>query len=218
MKTAIKLSLLLLVVSTGALAQSKKELEDKIVLQQKTIDSLNAVIANMENIIENRDRSIQIYVADEEELKKGLRDHNIALENCRNQQAALRRQNAYGEAKFIVMTNAKSVYKVKEGYEVTFNQFLGDYTSNITTDSLGNPVLEEIHVFIKEIDGKVLTDVANNRFGPKVYSSLHPESTINLPMVLTAGTTIKIAVYKGTIDQLEPYDGPILCSFTEKAI
>jgi hypothetical protein len=216
MKTAFKLTILMLLIGTGSFAQSKKDLEVKISKQQKTIDSLNAVIANMENIIENRDRSIKIYAADEEKYVKSLSDFNIALDNCRNQKATLQSQNAYGVAKIMPMNNSRSTLKVKAGHTTTINQFMGDYTSNITTDSIGNAVLEEIHVFIKEIDGTVLTDVANKKFGPKVFSSLHPEATINLPIVLTEGTTLKVAVYKGTLDNLIPYEGVVLCSFTEK--
>jgi hypothetical protein len=218
MKTAIKFTLMLLVVASGSFAQTKKELIDQIAKQQKTIDSLNAVISNMENIIENRDRSIQIYVADEEKLKKGLSDHNIALENARNQTASLRRQNAYGQAKMISMSNNRSVLKVKEGMVMTVNQFMGDYTASVSTDSTGNPVLEEIHVFIKEINGTVLTDIASKKFGPKLYSSLHPEASIHLPMVLPAGNVFKIAVFKGTVGNLTPYDGAVLCSYTEKEV
>ena len=207
-----------LVISSGTLAQTKKDLEVKIAQQQKSIDSLNAVIANMENIIENRDRSIQIYAADEEKYIKSISDFNIALDNCRNQKAGLQRQNAYGEANMISMNNTRSSIKVKAGHITTINQFMGDFTSSISTDSTGNPVYEEVHVFIKEINGTVLTDPATKKFGPKVYSSLHPEATINLPIVLTEGMSIKIAVYKGTIDNLIPYEGAVMCSFTEKKL
>lgn len=218
MKKAINITVLMLMIGSGAFAQSKKDLETNIAKQQKTIDSLNAVIANMENIIENRDRTIKIYAEDEEKLKKSLSDFNIALDNCRNHKANLQRQNAYGEAKMISMNNSRSTIKVKAGHVTTINQFMGDYTSNITTDSTGATVLEEIHVFIKEINGTVLTNPASKKFGPKVYSSLHPEATINLPIVLTEGMTLKIAVYKGAMDELIPYEGTILCSFTEKKV
>jgi septal ring factor EnvC (AmiA/AmiB activator) len=115
MKTAIKLTILMLLIGTGSFAQSKKDLEVKISKQQKTIDSLNAVIANMENIIENRDRSIKIYAADEEKYVKSLSDFNIALDNCRNQKATLQSQNAYGVAKIMPMNNSRSTLKVKAG-------------------------------------------------------------------------------------------------------
>ncbi|MCB9223757.1 MAG: hypothetical protein R2780_03710 [Crocinitomicaceae bacterium] len=216
MRLKIKIGFVFLLAAAGTFAQAKKELEDKIIQQQKTIDSLKAVISNMENIIENRDRSIQIYVADEEKYLKSISDFNIALDNCRTQNAGLRQRQSVGTAKLMAMTNDRAMLKAPEGKMLIINQMIGDYTSSISTDSLGNVVTEEIHVFMKTLNGKTLTDISNKQFGPKLYSSIHPEQTIQFPIILPAGTSLSIVVLKGEIGNLQIYDGMVTCSYTEK--
>ncbi|MEX1002500.1 MAG: hypothetical protein WDZ35_10340 [Crocinitomicaceae bacterium] len=199
-------------------SQSKKELESKVQQQEKSIDSLKKAIANFENIIENRDRSIKIMRVDMEKYKEIIREKNEVIGQQRNQIAVLKAQQATGSAKILALSNSRSKLKVSPGMVWTINQFITDYTSEFTTDSLGNKHPEEIHVFLKSINGEQLTDITNNQFGPKVFSSLHPEQVIPFPIILTENTSFSIAVYSGTIDALIPYDGNVFFSYTEKQL
>ena len=203
---------------TGGLAQSKRDLEEKVARQEKTIDSLNKVIANMENIIENRDRSIKIMRQDFEKYKEETREANEALARERNTTARLRAQQSTGKAKIMTLNNSRSTLKVKEGHVWRINQFMTDYTSSVETDSLGNPIIKEVHVFLKKLNDDELTNISQGMYGPKLFSSLHPEQMIQFPIILPEKTSFTIQVMTGDIGNLTAYQGDVYCSFTEKAM
>ncbi|MBD3636981.1 MAG: hypothetical protein HUJ25_06510 [Crocinitomicaceae bacterium] len=214
MKKILILSALL--ASTVSFSQSKKELMEQVDKKNATIDSLHKVIANMENIIENRDRSNKILTEDVDELTVKLQEETDLRREKHAIIQKLRNRAATGVPKIMYMSNTKNVLKVPKGKYWTINQFMSDYTSKITIDSTGTPIAEEVHVFIKELDGTVLTNPAQKLYGPKVFSSLHPEQVIRFPLIFTEGVQFKIAVYKGEIGALEAYDGKVYCTYTEK--
>lgn len=214
----MRLSLLTIALFIGctSIAQTKKELQEKIDRQTQTIDSLKKVVANQENIIENRDRSIGILNEDittvKEELQKEVdlrREKHAIIQK-------LRKRSATGTPKIMYMSNVKNVLKVPEAKYWVIHQFMSDYAASVTTDSLGVTTAEEIHIFLKELNGTVLTDPTQKMYGPKLYSSLHPEQAIRFPLLFAAGTQFKIAVFKGSIGALYPYDGKVYCTYTEK--
>ena len=211
-----KLIILLLFLPILSHAQTKKELIDQVNRQQITIDSLKKVIANFENIVENRDRSIRIIKEDKAtltsekaELSKIVRQHELTI-------SRLERAAEIGSTKIIQLHNDIAKIRVKEGKYIVINQFISDYSSGISIDSLGQPLVEELHVFFKSINGEVLTDFTKNKLGPQVYSSLHPENTIHFPIILEENAVVEIILMKGPLNDLKPYSGKVLCSFTEK--
>lgn len=205
-----------LLVGSLSFSQSKKDLQDKINQQQTTIDSLKKVIANQENIIENRDRSIGIL---NEDLKKVQEELQAETDLRREKHAMiqkLRKRSSTGEAKIYYMSNIKNVLKVPAGKYWIVNQFMSDYTASVSQDSLGNTITEEVHVYLQELNGTVLTNPAEKMYGPKLFSSMHPEQVIPFPLVFTEGTQFKIVVFKGEVGALYPYDGKVYFSYTEK--
>lgn len=170
----------------------------------------------MENIIENRDRSVKLMQDHRDEIK----DERDLMENKMRQKNTelirMRKQFASGTYKIMTLSNNRSTLKVKEGKYWTINQFMADYTSGITTDTTGKVITEEVHVFLKSIDDNVLTDTSKNMYGPKLYSSLHPEHTIQFPIVLTENVRFSIIVLKGEMGSLKPYAADVQCSFSEK--
>ena len=210
------LLLLLVVISAPAFSQTKKELQDKVDQQTRSIDSLQKVIANQENIIENRDRSVRLAKEHREEMKgerdDARREYNaVAKENAR-----LLKQTQVGQAKLMTLSNKRAIIKAEEGKTLTINQIICDYSAGVTTDSLGNTVTEEIHIFIKSINGEQLTDIAAKKYGPQLYSSLHPEHSIGFPLLIEGGNSVAIILLKGPINNLQPYEGVAHCTLTEK--
>jgi len=211
----IVLTLISLIALCG-FSQTKKELMDKVTAQESKIDSLIKVIENMENIIENRDRSVKIAKEHRDEMKE---EKEAALAQMQRQELRiyeLEAQNKAGNAKIISMSNSRSKMKVKEGKTWTINQFMTDFTSEVKTDSSGQQVFEEVHIFLKEINGTVLTDTTSGKLGPQVFSSLHPEHTLKMPIVFNSGDSFSIIVLKGKLTDLKPYDARVYCSVTEK--
>lgn len=215
MKKYTILSLFLL-VGLLSFSQTKKELEDAIARKNASIDSLNKVIANMENIIENRDRSIKILNEDVITLKEDWQEENQGRRKAEGEVNKLLKQSATGTAKIMYMSNVKNILKVPEGKYWVMHQFMSDFSGGMSTDSTGITTVDEVHVFLKEINGTVLTDPSKNLYGPKLFSSLHPEQMIICPLLFTEGTQFKIEVYKGKIGALSLYEGKVYCTYTEK--
>lgn len=205
-----------LLVANFTFSQTKKELEDQLLAKQKSLDSLNAVLENMENIVENRDRSIKILRKEHEDLKEDIFKWDAKVKEKDAELIKMRKQISSGEAKMMTLNNSRATLKVAEGKYWTINQFMADYTSGISTDTSGNVMTEEIHVFVKSINGDILTDPDQQLYGPKLFSSLHPEHALTFPILLTSNTKFTIVVYKGTIGNLTLFEGNVYCSFTEK--
>ncbi len=210
--------LILFVLPLSLHAQTKKELMDQVDQQKSTIDSLQKVIANFENIVENRDRSINILKEDRNTLGQEILDFQALVRAQRVDIAKLKKQTEIGTAKVIQLDNKIARLKVKEGKIWTINQIICDYTTGVTVDSLGNPVIEEVHIFFKSINGEMLTDISQNKFGPQIYSSLHPEHSLRFPITFSAGESFGIQIFKGPLNNLKPLDAKVICSYTEKDI
>lgn len=209
-------TLLLTVLALAATAQTKPEMQAQIDKQIKTIDSLKAVIANQENIIENRDRSIMIL---KEDIAKGATEVetlNGKIRQKNSELVTLRNYNKSGTAKKVTMNNTRASWTVPAGKHWVINQFIGDYMVDLTKDSLGVTHGKEIHVFLKSINSTTLTDISKNQFGPQIYSSVASNHTIQFPLVMTANTSFSIVVYKGALGALELSDAEIVCTYFEK--
>jgi hypothetical protein len=209
--------LIVLFISGMGFSQTKTELQAKIDQQTKTIDSLKAIVANNENVIETRDRSIKFLQEDKVELNKKLEEQTNVVRAKNTEIAGLRAQNATGVAKKVTLTNTKSSMTVPAGKHWVINQFIGDYLSPPTTDSTGAVIPgSEIFVFLKTLNGETLTDPAQGKYGPLLYSSMTPYQTILYPLILTEGTSFSIVVYKGSVGALLQYEGGVVCSYWEK--
>ncbi len=208
--------LTLLLIPLAGFSQTKKELADKVNRLEKTIDSLQGIVDNQENIIENRDRTVLLTKQHRAEM---MEDRDKALYKfsvIEKKLAKLERETKMGSATMVTLANNRNIIKVKEGKTYTLNQIISDYSAGIVTDSLGNEQIEEIHIFVRAINGEVLTDVDKGLYGPQVYSSTHPEHAISFPIVLTEGTSFSVILMKGSMDKLTPYDGRVYCSYTIK--
>jgi len=208
--------LTLLLIPFVGFSQTKKELADKVTRLEKTIDSLQGIVDNQENIIENRDRTVLLTKQHRAEM---MEDRDKALYKfsvIEKKLAKLERETKMGSATMVTIANNRNIIKVKEGKTYTINQIISDYSAGVVTDSLGNEQIEEIHIFVRAINGEVLTDVEKGLYGPQVYSSTHPEHAISFPIVLTEGTSFSVVLMKGSMDKLLPYDGRVYCSYTIK--
>jgi hypothetical protein len=206
----------LLLIPIIGISQTKKELADQIIRKQKSIDSLQKIIDNQENIIENRDRTVLLTKQHRAEMMQERDEANYKFSVIEKKLAKLARESKMGSAQMMMLANNRNIIKVKPGKTVTINQIITDYSAGIKTDSLGNESIDEIHIFIKAINGNVLTDKDKGMYGPQVYSSTHPEHAISFPMVLTEGTSFSIVLMKGEMNNLTPYEGKAYCSYTEK--
>jgi hypothetical protein len=197
-------------------AQTKVEMQAQIDKQTRSIDSLKGVIANQENIIENRDRSIMIL---KEDIAKGATEVETLTGKIRQKNSELvmlRNYNKSGVAKKVTMNNARASWVVPAGKHWVINQFIGDYITDLVKDSSGNMVGKEIHVFLKSINSTTLTDITKNQFGPQVYSSIASNHTIRFPLILTENTSFSIIVCKGPLNAMELCDAGIVCTYFEK--
>jgi len=202
--------------SSLSFSQTKTELQMQIDKQKKSIDSLHLIIANLDNTIENRDRTVKFCYDEKVELNKTIDDLNLKIRGKNAELITLRQQASTGVAKKVTMNNVRSLWTVPEGKHWIVNQFMSDYIADLAADSLGVFHGSEIFVFLKTINGATLTDVAQGQYGPLVYSSMTPYQTIQYPLIFTAKTSFSIVVYKGEIGALLEYAGDVVCTYLEK--
>lgn len=207
---------LLVLCSAWTTAQTKTEMQAQIDKQIKSIDSLKLIIANQENIIENRDRSIKFLQEDVAEAEKEKEVLNGKIRQKNSELVSLRNQNKSGVAKKVTMNNTRASWTVPTGKHWVINQFIGDYITDLVKDSLGIFHGKEIHVFLKTINGTTLTDLSKNQLGPQIYSSIASNHTIQFPVVMTENTSFSIVVCKGALNALELCDGNVVCTYFEK--
>jgi hypothetical protein len=212
----IILPALLVLCSAWTTAQTKTEMQAQIDKQIKSIDSLKLIIANQENIIENRDRSIKFLQEDVAEAEKEKEVLNGKIRQKNSELVSLRNQNKSGVAKKVTMNNTRASWTVPAGKHWVINQFMGDYITDLVKDSLGIFHGKEIHVFLKTINGTTLTDLSKNQLGPQIYSSIASNHTIQFPVVMTENTSFSIVVCKGALNALELCDGNVVCTYFEK--
>lgn len=204
------------ITSTWVSAQTKTEMLAQIEKQAKTIDSLKAITANQENIIENRDRSIKFLNEDIAKLQKEKDELNGKIRQKNSELVTLRNQNKLGVADKVTLNNTRAILTVPAGKHWVINQLMADYITDLHRDSLGNMVGKEVHVFLKSLNNITLTDLSKNQLGPQLYSSSSPNHTIQFPLILTENTTFTIIVLKGSYNALEPYDGNVICTYFVK--
>lgn len=210
------LIVILMITSTLVTAQTKAEMLAQIERQTKTIDSLKAITANQENIIESRDRSIKFLNEDITKLGVEKEELNAKIRQKNGELITLRNNNKLGTAVKVTMNNTRATWTVPAGKHWIVNQVMADYITDLHRDSLGNMVGKEVHVFLKSVNNVVLTDATKNQLGPQLYSSSSPNHTIQFPLLLTENTTFTIVIFKGSYNALEPYDGNVVCTYFEK--
>ncbi|MBK6526333.1 MAG: hypothetical protein IPO32_12255 [Crocinitomicaceae bacterium] len=210
------LIVILMITSTLVTAQTKAEMLAQIERQTKTIDSLKAITANQENIIESRDRSIKFLNEDITKLGVEKEELNAKIRQKNGELITLRNNNKLGTAVKVTMNNTRATWTVPAGKHWIVNQVMADYITDLHRDSLGNMVGKEVHVFLKSVNNVILTDATKNQLGPQLYSSSSPNHTIQFPLLLTENTTFTIVIFKGSYNALEPYDGNVVCTYFEK--
>lgn len=210
------LTALFFLTLTSVFSQSKTELVAQIEAQQKSIDSLKKVIANFDNIVENRDRSISYLKMDIEDLNKEKTELNTKIRAKNAELVQLRKHALTGTPKLMTLNNTRANLTIPAGKHWVINQFIADYVSDVEKDSAGNFVGTEIHVFIKTLNDETLTDISAKKLGPQVYSSVANNHSIQFPLVLTEGTKFSIIVLKGKIGALTEHPGNVICSYIEK--
>lgn len=208
--------IILLFSGTFSFSQTKKELLIQVEAKNKSIDSLNKVIAGLDNLIETRDRTIKFLREDKVELNSKIEELYIKISGKNTELSNLRKQAETGKASLKLMTNSRSKLKVPEGKYWIINQFMTDYISDLKADSLGDFHGDEIHVFLKSIDGTILTDPAKNMYGPQVYSSIESNQSIQFPLIFTENTSFAVIVMKGKIGEMVEHPGKVYCSIIEK--
>jgi len=197
-------------------SQTKTELQTQVDKQKKSIDSLHLVIANLDNTIENRDRTVKFCYDEKVELNKTIDELNGKIRGKNSELLQLRENAAFGTVKKITLNNTRGAFVVPEGKYWVINQFIGDYITDLAADSSGNFVGNEIYVFLKTINKETLTDISQNKYGPLLYSSMTPNQTMQFPLVLTTGTSFSVIIYKGKMGSLVEYAGDVVCTYFEK--
>ncbi len=218
MRISVAICFCLVLFGQKSLGQTKQELLIQLEAKQKSIDSLKWIADNSENVIENRDRTIQMFSEGKVKLE-GEKSELIKLLLQRDAEIArLKKQTQTGTSKTITLNNTRSGWKVPAGKYWIIHHVMTDYTAGVYLDSAKHLVVEGVHVFLKELNGVGIHDTTTGNLGPKIYCSLHPEETMKLPIVLTENNSLAISVMRDQLGKLVLHSGNVVFSITEKEL
>jgi hypothetical protein len=110
-----------------------------------------------------------------------------------------------GKAQLIEFTNATAKFTVPAGKTWTV---YGAFTSYNVSDEY------TYSIFVKSINGTVLTDISKNLVGLLVYSS-NGLANINRPLYLPENTSFELIVTKRLQETRTPYDNKAYLNYIE---
>ena len=102
-----------------------------------------------------------------------------------------------GKAQIIEFNNSTAKFTVPAGKTWYIINLFSDCTTNLTYDSEGYLKADEIRIFIKSINGSIITDIANKKYGPVIYRGPMHERMQPLPIILPENSTIEFLVTSG---------------------
>ncbi|MFT5778333.1 MAG: hypothetical protein ACI837_001289 [Crocinitomicaceae bacterium] len=101
--------------------------------------------------------------------------------------------------KLIKFTNSTAKFTVPAGssWEIVniFSQSIG--SKGIYQDDNGYVQADVVRVFLKSINGEIMTDLATNKLGPVYFRGPNHERTQHLPLVLPEGTVFELLITSG---------------------
>lgn len=102
-----------------------------------------------------------------------------------------------GKAQIIEFTNSTAKFTVPAGKTWYIVNLFSDCSTNLSYDSQGNLNSDDIRIFIKSINGSIITDIANKKYGPVIYRGPNHERMQPLPIILPENSTIELVITSG---------------------
>ena len=104
------------------------------------------------------------------------------------------------DTKLIQFNNSAAKFSVPKGktWEIAnvFSAAIGP--EGFGYDDDGYSDFDEVRVFIKSINGDVLTDLSSRQLGPVIYRGPNHERTHALPIILPGGTEFELLICTGS--------------------
>lgn len=194
MKNLIALSTLFLTFTV--FSQGKKELEEQVTTLKDDLASLEIQNAEIQNsLIESQNQHslvLQERITQEKEIT--LLTHSFDSVNQR-----LNSEISSMSANLIEFNNSSANFTVPKGktWEIVnvFSKSVGP--GGISFDAYGDAKYDEVRIFIKSINGSVLTDLTNLELGPVIYRGPNHERSHALPMTFPEGTSFELLICTG---------------------
>lgn len=205
-------------MSTFCFGQSKKELEVKVT-------ELNNSIAELQNQNKSLNTKIQNIETQKKELNNSVNDFRTKYENVLNDRVSQEKTisglekkmdslktstktstaTKSGVVKLVEFSNANASFTVPEGknWEIlnVFCQETGKYTRKV--NSYNSEYYWEflgLRIYLKELNGVILTDFSKNKIGPRFYRSFDAASSVR-NMIYPEGTTFSFLIASSVSDK-----------------
>lgn len=200
MKKLITLTTLLLTFTV--FSQAKKELEEQVTTLKYDVASLetkNAVLQNSLSESQNKHAFVlQERITQEKEIASLT--HSLDSVNQR-----LNSGTSPMTANLIEFKNSSANFTVPKGktWEIVnvFSKSVGP--GGVSFSASGYSKYDEVRIFIKSINGSVLTDLSNLELGPVIYRGPNHERTQALPIIFPEGTSFELLICTGTWGEQE---------------
>jgi hypothetical protein len=114
---------------------------------------------------------------------------------------------------FICDLHSQTVYPKGKAHIIEFNNTTAKFTvpagktwyivnifSDYFTDFIPNSTSSEINIFLKSLDGTVITDLSINKVGTKVYSGVQTYA-LRMPLIFPENTVFELIIISGELSK-----------------
>ena len=185
-----------IVITATAFSQSKSELEAQVSELQNNVATLETQNTSLQNSLnESKDDYAKV-------LKERIEQEKEIASLTHSLDSTKQRLNSGGssfDAQLIQFNNSTAKFSVPNGktWEIT-NVFSAAVGPDAFGYNDGWAVYDEVRVFIKSINGDVLTDLSTWQLGPVIYRGPNHERTHALPIILPGGTEFELLICTGS--------------------
>jgi hypothetical protein len=194
MKNIVIFSTLLLTFT--AFSQGKKELEEQVTSLKNDVASLEGKNAEFQNsLVESQNQYalvLQERIIQEKEITSLTHSFDSVNQLLNSEISSM-------TANLIEFKNSSANFTVPKGktWEIVnvFSTSVGPGGVSFDVDEY--PEYDEVRIFIKSINGSVLTNLTNLELGPVIYRGPNHERSHALPMIFPEGTSFELLICTG---------------------
>ena len=185
-----------ILVTTASISQAKKELETEVATLNQSVSELE--IKNKElhlQVTEFRSKyENALSERIDQETKKSELQQKIDSLSLLPSATDIRFDNV----QLVEFSNQTAKFMVPVGETWEIVNIWADYVVNVNIEK---DEADYVYIYIESLNGKILTDASNNKFGACVYRGPSHEMAIKMPIILPENTEISFVLMSRNFNQ-----------------
>lgn len=191
-----------LLMATASFSQAKKELEAELTELSESVAKLETknqeLISQVDDIQSKYESVLSDRIA--QEIEKADLQHDVdSLTSAPNGSS----QAQFSNVQLREFSNQTASFTVPAGETWEIVNIWADYIINV---NLEKDETDAVYIFIRSINGKILTDVSKNKFGGCVYRGPSNHLGMKMPLILPEKTEISFVItskpYNSSVSEL----------------